>query len=163
MRYRFENSHYDLQLTAMVDMFTIILIFLLRSYSVSAVQLTPADNIRLPASFSASQPIEALKLVVAKHGIYVEDQKITDLIDGKISASQLDRRDPNFIKVLFSALDEQAKKSQGIAKANTEVRFDGKLILQADSEISYSLLKKVMYTSTLAGFNDIKMAAVLIE
>src|SRR5438105_2266701 len=105
VHFRQENSIYELNLTAMVDMFTIILVFLLRSYSTSAVQLTPADRLQLPASFSASQPVEALKVVVAKHGIYVDDVKVIDLDNGKILSKDMDQGDRQFIKALFSELD----------------------------------------------------------
>src|SRR5688500_3507428 len=90
---RHDSSAYELQLTAMVDMMSIILIFLLNSYSTSSVQLSPADRLSLPASFTASSPIEALKMVVAKHGIYVDDEKIVDLTEGILNSKDLDSKD----------------------------------------------------------------------
>lgn len=162
-RFRQDSSIYELNLTAMVDMFTIILVFLLRSYSTSAVQLTPADRLQLPASFSSSQPIEALKLVVARHGIYVDDVKVLDLADGKMLQKDLDLGDKQFIKALFAALDQQAQKSRHIASVNESIKFEGKIIMQADKGINYSLLKKVMYTATIAGYNDLKLAAIAVD
>jgi biopolymer transport protein ExbD len=162
-RTRTESSVYELNLTAMVDMFTIILIFLLRSYSTSAVQLTPADHLSLPASFSSNSPVEALKMVVGKHGIFVDDIKVIELTNGVLDKKDIDGKDPSFIRALFVQLDKQAQKSRDIAAVNESIKFDGKIILQADREISYSVLKRVMYTATIAGYNDVKMAAVAVD
>jgi len=162
-RTRTESSVYELNLTAMVDMFTIILIFLLRSYSSSAVQLTPAGQLTLPASFSSSSPVEALKMVVGKHGIFVDDIKVIDLTEGVINKKDIDTKDPQFIRALFTELDKQAQKTRDIAAVNESLKFDGKIIMQADKDISYALLKKVMYTATIAGYNDMKLAAVAVD
>ncbi|MGE3975832.1 MAG: ExbD/TolR family protein [Bdellovibrionales bacterium] len=160
---RTESSVYELNLTAMVDMFTIILIFLLRSYSTSAVQLTPADRLSLPASYTSSHPVEALKMIVGKHGIYVDDVKVIELAEGRLDKKEMDSKDPQFLRALFNELDKQAQKSRDIAAVNESLKFDGKIILQADRDINYALLKKVMYTATIAGFNDVKMAAVAVD
>jgi biopolymer transport protein ExbD len=162
-RTRTESSVYELNLTAMVDMFTIILIFLLRSYSSSAVQLTPADHLSLPASYTSSAPVEALKMVVGKHGIFVDDVKVMELKEGTLDKKDMHTKDPQFLRALFNELDKQAQKTRDIAAVNESIKFDGKIILQADKEISYAVLKKVMYTATIAGFNDVKMAAVAVD
>jgi biopolymer transport protein ExbD len=157
---RHDSDAYALQLTAMVDIMTIILIFLLNSYSTSAVQLTPADRLNLPASFSASPPIEALKMVVAKHGIYVDDKKIVDMKEGILDSKYTDAKDPQFIRALFQELDKQAQKTKDIAAKNEEMKFDGKIIVQVDRAVNYKVLKKALYTAAIAGYNDAKFAAV---
>jgi biopolymer transport protein ExbD len=159
-RQRHDSSAYELQLTAMVDMMTIILIFLLNTYSTSSVQLTPADRLNLPASFSSNPPIEALKLVVAKHGIYLDDEKIIDLNEGALNPKDVDTKDQQFIRALFTALDKQAQKTKDIAAKNEDMKFDGKIIIQVDRAVSYKVLKKALYTAAIAGYNDAKFAAV---
>ncbi len=159
-RQRHDNSAYELQLTAMVDMMTIILIFLLNSYSTSAIQLTPADRLALPVSFSASSPLEALKMVVAKHGIYVDDERIVEMNEGVLSAKDTDAKDPQFIRALFTALDKAAQKTKDIATKNEDMKFDGKIIVQVDKAVNYKVLKKALYTAAIAGYNDAKFAAI---
>ncbi len=159
-RQRHDSSAYELQLTAMVDMMTIILIFLLNTYSTSSVQLTPADRLNLPASFSSSPPVEALKMVVAKHGIYVDDIKIVDLNEGVLNSKDVDAKDAQFIRALFEALDKQAQKTKEIATKNEDMKFDGKIIVQVDRAVNYKVLKKALYTAAIAGYNDAKFAAV---
>lgn len=157
---RHDSSAYELQLTAMVDMMTIILIFLLSSYSTSSVQLTPADRLNLPASFSTGPAVEALKMVVAKHGIYVDDKKIVDLTEGVLNAKETDAKDPQFIRLLFEELNRQAQKTKSIAEKNEDMKFDGKVIVQVDREVNYKVLKKALYTAAIAGYNDAKFTAI---
>ena len=156
-------STFKIQITSMVDMFVILLVFLLKSYSTSPVNLTASDDLTLPASTSTKDPAENLKMVVSKAGIFVENEKVIDLKDGQLSVSDVDASDTQFIRKLYEALDTQAKKSRDIASQNSELQFDGKVIMQADRTMPYEILRKVMYTSMLAGYSDVKIAVMLKE
>ncbi len=158
-----KKTTFVLQLTAMVDMFTILIVFLLKSFSTSAVTITPHKDMVLPQSSAYVEPIEALKLVVALDGIYVDDRKVVDVSDGKISTLDLDANDKDFIRKLYEELDKHAVKSRDIAGQNEDIKFDGKIVMQADSRFDYGELKKVMYTASLAGFADMKLATLSFE
>ena len=147
----------------MVDMFTIIIVFLLKSFSTSAVNITPQKGLELPQSSSYVNPVEGVKLVVSKSGIYVEDKMVVGLNEGVLNPSQVEANDDQFIKALFEALDKQAEKSKQIADQNKDYKFEGKVIVQADSQLDYGLLKKVMYTSSMAGYGDMKLATLAFE
>ena len=155
-----KKATFILQLTAMVDMFTILIVFLLKSYSTSAVNITPHEGLKLPYSSSYTQPVEALKLIVSTDGIYVDDKKIVPIKKGKIPNTEIDKKDPKFIRGLYKTLDKHAKKSEKIAKKNEEHKFKGQVVMQADSRLDYKLLRKVMYTSSLAGYADMKLATI---
>ncbi|MCB0411410.1 MAG: biopolymer transporter ExbD [Bdellovibrionales bacterium] len=149
-----------LQLTSMVDMFTIMIVFLLKSYSTSAVQVNPHEKLQLPSSTSYKDPVEALRLVVALDGIYVDDNRIVELKDGQVADADTDAGDKNFIRPLYEALDKQAEKSRGIANKNEDLEFEGSIVMQADKRLNYATLKKVMYTSSIAGYADLKLATM---
>ncbi|RYX78224.1 hypothetical protein EON76_06705 [bacterium] len=153
-------STFKVQVTSMVDMFVILLVFLLKSYSTSPVQLTPSDKMTLPASTSTKDPVDVLKLMVSKDAIFVEDKKVMDLKGGLVDVKDVDANDTQFLRTLYTELDVQAGKSRNIASKNEEVEFDGKVILQADRALPYELLKKVMYTSMMAGYSDVKIAVL---
>jgi biopolymer transport protein ExbD len=59
-------STFKIQITSMVDMFVILLVFLLKSYSTSPVNITPSKNLTLPKSAAVVDPQDVLKLVVSK-------------------------------------------------------------------------------------------------
>lgn len=158
-----KEGTFHLQITSMVDMFTIILVFLLKGFSTSAIDLAPSSQVTLPSSTSTKTPTEVVKLIVSKDGVFVEDKKIIDFQNGALSAGDVDKTDPSFIRPLYEALDQQAQKTKGISKLNETVEFDGRVLMQADKGLSYGLLKKVMYTSMMAGYADVKLAVLAPE
>lgn len=151
---------FKIQITSMVDMFVILLVFLLKSYSTSPVQLTAGKDMTLPVSTSTKDPTDVLKLQVSKNAIYVEDKKVVDLKDGVLDVKDVDQNDTQFIRSLYTELDGQANKSRTIASKNEEMAFDGKVVMQAERTLPYELLKKVMYTSMMAGYSDVKIAVL---
>jgi len=154
------GSSFKIQITSMVDMFVILLVFLLKSFSTSPVQITPNKDLTLPESTVSVDPEDVVKLVVSKNGIFVEDKKIVDLQSGELLPEDADKTDGQFIRKLFEELDMQAKKTRSIASVNETVEFDGKILMQADRDLPYAMLQKVLYTSMLAGYADMKLAVI---
>ena len=153
-------STFKIQITSMVDMFVILLVFLLKSYSTSPVQISASKDLTLPVSTSLKDPVDVLQLMVSKGGIFVENKKVVALNDGKLDTKEVSATDTQFIQNLYNELDTRAKSSKQIAKSNDTVEFDGKVILQADRALPYDLLRKVMYTSMMAGYSDVKIAVM---
>ena len=77
---------------------------------------------------------------------------------GRVPAGGVDPSDPSFLRPVFEALDERAKLAKSISKVNDSFEFDGKVLLQADRGLSYEVLQKVMYSSMMAGYADVKLA-----
>jgi biopolymer transport protein ExbD len=151
-------STFKIQITSMVDMFVILLVFLLKSYSTSPVNITPSKNLTLPKSAATVDPQDVLKLVVSKEGVFVDDKSVLMFEGGTLAKKDLDPNDASFITALFKELDEKAKNVKEITKLNELVEFDGRVLIQADKDMPYSLLQKVMYTSMLAGYANVKLA-----
>jgi len=158
-----KKTTFILQLTAMVDMFTILIVFLLKSFSTSSVQITPQAGLSLPTSTNSGAPVEAVKLVVSSEGVFVENDKVAVIKDGKLIVSDLDPNDQSFVRPLFERLDQEAKKSREIASINSEHKFDGKIVMQADKNLAFEVLQKVMYTSSMAGYADLNFATISFE
>jgi len=157
------SGNFKIQITSMVDMFIILLVFLLKSYSTSPVNITPNAQLRLPSSTSAVDPVDVLKIVVSKKAIFVEDNKVADITDSHIDQASIDKTDPQFIRPLYEELDKKAQKAKDISKVNDTVAFDGKVMMQVDKALPYSVLQQIMYTSMLAGYYDVKFAVMSKE
>lgn len=155
-----KDAGFTLQLTAMVDMFTIMIVFLLKSYDTSSLEVKNVDGLRLPASITASTPKESMLLLVSKKGIFVNDTKVASIVDGKISDKDITGPDEDYIEALFKELDKEAKKVEELSKLNPAIKFDGKLLMQADKELDYGILRKILYTATMAGYGDLRLAAL---
>ena len=160
-RRRFEpnvkkNSTFALNITSMTDMFTILLVFLLQTYSTSDVQIIPENNLRLPASASQSNPVEAIKLSLSTEALKIDQTKLADLKNSDFLPQDLESTDSNFIKPLFDQLDKLAKNS-----ADKDYVKEGRILLQADKELPYATLRKVMYTASMAGFPQLKLVTLV--
>ena len=59
------SGAFKIQITSMVDMFVILLVFLLKSYSTSPVQITPNKDLTLPESTVQTDPEDVITLVLA--------------------------------------------------------------------------------------------------
>jgi biopolymer transport protein ExbD len=151
-------SSFKIQITSMVDMFVILLVFLLKSYSTSPVNITAKEGMRLPESSANQDPVDVVKLIVAEDGVFVEEKKIMDLDHGRVPAASVDSNDPSFLRTLYEALDERARLAKSISKVNDSFEFDGKVLMQADRNLPYDVLQKIMYTSMMAGYADVKLA-----
>ena len=155
-----KDAGFTLQLTAMVDMFTIMIVFLLKSYDTSSLEVKNVDGLRLPASITATTPKEAMLLLVSKKGIFVNDTKVASIENGKIAITDISETDEDYIEALFKELDKEAKKVEELAKKNPNIKFEGKLLMQAEKELDYGVLRKILYTATMAGYGDLRLAAL---
>jgi biopolymer transport protein ExbD len=77
-----------LNITAMLDIMTIILVFLLKSLGESSAAIPQSDDLRLPASFISTPPQqEGIIVTISKSQILVAENKILSL-PGRESTAQ---------------------------------------------------------------------------
>lgn len=163
-------TSFGLNITSMTDMFTILLVFLLQTYSTAEIQVTPDTGQNLPLSNSEANPILAVQVSVTKNELKLDDKVIANLKDLDFERKDIDSNDSNFILPLFKALEEVSKvekekdekfqAGETTVKANTGA-LEGRILMKADSELSYQVVRKVMYTASMAGFPKLKMATVV--
>ncbi|AFY01167.1 ExbD/TolR family protein [Bdellovibrio bacteriovorus] len=155
-----KNSTFGLNITSMTDMFTIMLVFLLQSYSTSDVQIIPENNLRLPTSASMTNATESIKLSLSGDALKIDQTKIADVKNADFLPQDLEDKDSNFIKPLFQELDKIAKSETEKDKAHVK---EGRILLQADKDLPYATLRKVMYTASMAGFPQLKLVTMVGE
>lgn len=153
-------SNFKIQITSMVDMFVIILVFMIKSYSTSPIQVTPSKDLRLPSSSSLTPPKDVLKIKISKSAVSVEDRTVVELKNGQVPLDKISKDHASFIEPLFNDLEKEAKKTEELAKVNETVKFSGEVLIQADKDMPYEVLEKVMYTALAAGYSDVKFAVV---
>ena len=150
-----ESDEMTLQITSMADIFTIILVFLLKGYSTSALNITPSQGLMLPEAHAAESAVEALKIEVSKSAVQVEGQSVTSLADFKFDRSELNTNGST--KSLGSALERERKRQMLIAAKNTDVKVDAKVLIIADQHAPYSTIKAVLASAALNGYTDFKL------
>ncbi len=153
-----QNSTFALNITAMTDMFTLLLVFLLQSYSTSSVEINPIDQLTLPHSNSYKNPTDVLQISISLNEIRVLDKVVATVKDRQIASADVDPQDSNFIQPLFKELQERAKDPKS---KKSDEQDNGQLLLQADQNLPYQTLRKVMYTASMAGFPHVKLITVI--
>lgn len=141
----------ELNITAMMDMMTIILVFLLKSYSSSAVAMTASEDIRMPISTSRSTPKDTVAVTVTPRHIIVGDKSVLELRDGKIPPEAMQGQ--RLVLPLSAALKKEVEKLKYIADRNPAAPFTHELSVIGDKKIPYDLLLTVLYT---AGQNELE-------
>jgi biopolymer transport protein ExbD len=153
-----EEEVEELNITAMLDMMTIILVFLLKSYSASSSAVALSDDLMLPMSSSQTTVEEAIKVTVTQKNITVEDRVVCNLINGVVDPSAKKDGDAGyFITPLYNKLREEVAKLETIAKYNPNMRFGGKIIIIGDKKISYRLLTEILYTAGQAKLGQFRL------
>jgi biopolymer transport protein ExbD len=137
----------DMNLVSLIDVFTILIFFLLSSAGVEAA-LPSTKAVKLPLSTAEKAPRETLVLVVSGDEILVEGRRVASVAE--VLAIQGD-----LIPALQAELELQAQRQAVRAEYKEAAKA---VTILGDKDIPYRLLRKVMFTSAKAGFADVSFA-----
>ncbi|TKD10493.1 ExbD/TolR family protein [Polyangium fumosum] len=145
-----------LNITAMLDLMTIILVFLLKSLASSAGAIPQSDDLRLPQSVMVGEPSdEGVLVVVSKTQILVGEEStpvVTLPSREQLAQSGIDakhkRSGPNDLYIVPLAnslqhareIDKAVRAAKGLDPSTSEAR------IVADKTTPYRLLIEVLYT-----------------
>jgi biopolymer transport protein ExbD len=138
-----------LNLTSMMDMFTIILLFLLKTYSTEGQLIHPSESLELPKSTVERSPEVALDVVVSKDQIVVNDKTV-------VSMSEVRAQQGFLIPRLQQELRYYAEEARKMEQ-NFGIKFSGKVTIQGDKRLPYRDLVKVMYTCGHADYPNMRL------
>ena len=148
-----------LMLASMLDILMAILFFLLKNYSATVSDFNVGKDISLPTSSALQPPMPALQLVVTQDEILLDDKPIAKIVNGDIQKKDL-YRDGVLIVPLAQALNEQKKRSLYFQNHSDNHSFTGAIVLQADKNLQFNVLKKVIYTAGITDFVMLKLAVL---
>ena len=152
----------SLTLTPLLDMFTIILIFLIVSFESEDHGFEPNDEIDLPKSSARSVFKPAVNVALTHDELLVEKQNVMTLQDGQFKQEYYDRER---IDPLVEKLQLYYKKIKGEdtgGKAPGDPKTDKAIMLvQADKKLDYKTLYLVLRSGALAGF--VKYRLVILK
>ena len=136
---RKDNSVMDIDITSLMDIMVILLVFLLKSYNPSDLFVDITKNMTLPPSSSIDLGEHSVIVKMDKEKkIFVDRTEITE----GVSLVELLKSK----KVELDKYKEQYKKSKDVYLIN----------LVLDESLEYQDMKKVMDVATEAGFNQFK-------
>ncbi|RKG63532.1 biopolymer transporter ExbD [Corallococcus sp. CA054B] len=145
----------ELNITAMMDMMTIILVFLLKSFASSSAAITASEDVRPPVSSTRATPKDTVAVTITPRFILVGDKEVVRLENGSIPKEQrsADPQQARLVLGLDQRLKKEVEKLRQIAARNPAAPFTQELSVIADKMVPYDLLLDVLYT---AGENELK-------
>lgn len=135
-----------LTLTSMVDMFSLLVIFLLQSFSASPELVMVSKGVTLPSASTVGEMKDAPVLSVSNEGVYL-DQKL-------IGATEMLLKNP---EPLLKKLEDLRVKWQ---KSHPSQPFNGEINLQAHRELSSALVAQFMGLLPSQNYSSIQLAVV---
>ncbi len=140
----------ELNITAMMDMMTILLVFLLKSFASSSAAVTASEDVRPPVSTTRATPKDTVAVTITPRNIMVGDREVMRLQNGQIPADKLQGR---LVLPLDAQLKKEVEKLKYIAERNPSAPFSRELSVIADRKVPYDMLLTVLYT---AGQNELE-------
>jgi biopolymer transport protein ExbD len=139
-----------LNLTSLMDVFTILVFFLLFNTGSTEVVESPKE-IKLPHSVIEAKPRETVVIMVSPEAVLVQGQAV-------IGTPELIASRNESIAAVTARLDQIERNIIGIS-TKTVVESKEVTIL-ADKTIPFSALKKIMSTCTGSGYGKISLAVI---
>jgi biopolymer transport protein ExbD len=150
----------ELNITPMMDMMTIILVFLLKSFTGSNSLLTLDDNLQVPPSKSRLHAKEAVPVMITKKVILVEGQAVAPINNGKVDASlKASGENGYLIQPIADILNQIARRERKVAEMSGR-GFDSELMVVADKTTPYRLLTEVLYSCGQAGYSNYRLVVL---
>jgi biopolymer transport protein ExbD len=138
----------SLQITSMADVFMILLVFLLKTYSTGVSPIDPPANMKLPVAGKTEKIEEALKVEISDSSIRVDGKPVASLKNYQFRNE--DQDSAGLVNSLKRSLASQEKSQTS----------HGKLMVLADQRTPYSTLKAVLNTAALTGWREYKLVVV---
>ena len=152
-----EIEHSDLNIVPMMDMMTILLVFLIKSMTASAENTSLDADLQMPKSETSTEARGALNVQVTANWILVEGQKVVPIKRGKVDPS--DKRDGE-TGFAITKLGEEMKKQSEREKRRASItgeKFSGELTLMAHYNTPYRLILEVLYTAGEAEYGKYRL------
>jgi biopolymer transport protein ExbD len=158
-----------LSLTAMVDLFTVLVVFLLQNYASTGEVIELPEGVSLPQAKEVKELKPANVVMVSKNEVRLNNTRIVDYaavqaqqdwmveplrlgVEELIRAGEEEKKNiPNRLKEAVGRIKEEEPK---------ELEKYRKMTIQADQEVDFLTLKKIMYTVTEAGVYEINFAVL---
>lgn len=141
------KSGSGLNLTSLMDIFTILLLYLLVNQS--DTPLEPPKDVKLPDSIVETKPRETLVVTVNADQVIVKGEPVVsmaDVLEGK-----------GIIEPIRERMVEIRESSLGLGTEEEEDKST-EVTIMADRKVHYSIMKRVMASCTAAGYTKISLA-----
>ncbi len=149
-----KGTNADLNVVPMVDMMTMLVIFLLQQFSATGEVLYMQKDIKLPDAHHG-QAIELAPVVtISPTQIAVVGVKVADVNEMEADSGYLN------IPGLEEKLRDEKKRWDFIHQSDPDKRWEGIVNIQADKGIPFRIVKRVMFSCGVAGYFNVNLATL---
>jgi len=147
------NPGSKLNLVALMDIFTILVFFLIMNQSEVRV-LQNIEEIKLPVSLAEELPVNNIVITVLNKTVLVQERAIWQQTEADNNLAL--NKDNKFIEVLTNELNYQASKRPELTELEKE-KGRGVTII-GDMSTPYAILKQVMAACADSGYRNMSLA-----
>ncbi|MBZ4418025.1 biopolymer transporter ExbD [Myxococcus sp. RHSTA-1-4] len=153
-----KSGYADLLITPLVDMFVIIVLFLIANFSATGEVLMMTKDIELPEAINVKE-VEMHPVVMVSGDQVSVSGTIVGRVEDLVKDEYLN------IPALEEKLRDMKKQYEDLhAMAKDDANsFKGDINIQAHKEVEYSIIKRVMFSCATAGYNNINFAVLTIS
>lgn len=150
-----KSVYADLLITPLVDMFVIIVLFLIANFSATGEVLMMTKDIQLPEAVNV-QEVQMVPVVMISN----EQVLVSGNVIGRVE--DLTREEYLNIPALEEKLRDMKKQYEDLHQAakDAEGAFKGDVNIQANKEVQFKIIKRVMFSCATAGYNNINFAVL---
>lgn len=144
-----------LNMVSLMDIFTILLLFLLVNASTESEILKTPQQVKLPESVSERSPKENIVIIVNNQDITI-DSKVVANTPEVLNSKEL------IIPGVLVALEQQLIRARAKKIDDAQYRKRG-ITIMGDKQIPYELIKKIMLSCASMNFTNVSLAVVQKE
>lgn len=140
----------DLNVTPMVDMLMMLVVFLLMSFSASGEILFISKDITLPKAYNSVTLDRAPVIAISAASVALEGELV-------MRTGDVDERWYSDWKLppVIERLERMRRLAQ---EANPDRPFKGEVIIQSDGQVPFAVIKMVMFSCAQAGYVNVNFA-----
>jgi len=145
-----------LSITSLMDIVSIIVVYLLKSYASDPMMITPISEQKIPMSVMDTKIKEGVAIYVSSRELMFNEEVVAILKDGELEPSSVQG---HVIQDLYTALEEERDKSKEIFEARNE-EWVGRIILIGDEALKFSTIVDIMYTAGRLEFSEYSFCVI---
>src|ERR1041384_643241 len=148
-----KGAYANIMLTSLIDVMTILVIFLLMNFSANGEVLYMSKDIKLPDAYHGAQLERAPVISVSGDAVTFDGRMLLQTAD-------LEKGDVLNVPELEDALRDEKRRYEQIHANDPDHPFKGLVNVQADRHIPFKVIKRVMFACNQSGFGNINFAAL---
>ena len=148
-----EQGEVGLNIYPMMDMMTILLVFLIMQFANSSADIVQSEELQIPTSTSQVDAAQSLSVIISQSEVVVEGKRVLTLRNGKVDSSLKQGGGTGWlITPLFNGLKLHRDRLKMIASRNPQRPFRGEVRIIADKRTPFRTLGEVVYSLGQAEF-----------